>query len=245
MLVTGPNMGGNRRTSARRHRRDGTSRLVRAGVGGGSAYRDGARARRRLRCDPARDFDVHGGNDRRVGNPRRGANRSLVIIDELGRGTSTFDGFGLAWSISEYLLKRTRCFTLFATHYHELTQLGHEQGVLNRHVTAHAVENGEITMLYSVEDGPCLDSFGIHVAQLSRFPPTVIASAKRKVAALEAHRAESSERAGKVAAVASAEQGGAPSCELGRLGKNFTGLPFDLYTSAEEKCAGARSLLAA
>ncbi len=171
--------------------------------------------------------------------------RSLVIIDELGRGTSTFDGFGLAWSISEYLLKRTRCFTLFATHYHELTQLDREQGVLNRHVTAHAVENGEITMLYSVEDGPCLDSFGIHVAQLSRFPPTVIASAKRKVAALEAHRAESSERAGKVAAVASAEQGGPPSCELSRLGKNFSGLPFDLYTSAEEKCAGARSLLAA
>ena len=118
---------------------------------------------------------------------RTATDRSLVIIDELGRGTSTFDGFGLAWAISQYLLEEKRCWTLFATHFHELTSMANgERAVVNKHVSAH-VETGTnaVTFLFEVLPGPCLDSYGIHVAQMAHFPKSVIKAARVKASELE------------------------------------------------------------
>jgi DNA mismatch repair protein MutS len=104
--------------------------------------------------------------------------RSLVVLDEVGRGTSTFDGVAIAWAVTEYLAQVTGCRTLFATHYHELTALADEvRGVFNLHV---AVEEwgDDVVFLHRIADGGTDRSYGIHVARLAGLPQAVIERAR-------------------------------------------------------------------
>ncbi|HPQ96585.1 MAG TPA: DNA mismatch repair protein MutS, partial [Thiolinea sp.] len=110
---------------------------------------------------------------------------SLVLMDEIGRGTSTFDGLSLAWACAEHLARERRAFTLFATHYFELTTLAEQIGTIaNVHIDA--VEHGDrIVFLHAVKDGPANQSYGLQVAQLAGVPRAVIARARKKLVSLE------------------------------------------------------------
>ena len=111
---------------------------------------------------------------------------SLVLMDEVGRGTSTFDGLALAWAIARHLIETSRSFTLFATHYFELTQLP-EQHPSAANVHLSAVEHKDsIVFLHAVQDGPASQSYGLQVAQLAGVPPGVIRAARKHLARLEA-----------------------------------------------------------
>jgi DNA mismatch repair protein MutS len=114
--------------------------------------------------------------------------KSLVLMDEVGRGTSTFDGLSLAWACAAYIAKKIRAFTLFATHYFELTSLaGEAPGVRNVHVAA--VEHGEtLVFLHSVKEGPANQSYGLQVAALAGIPKSVTAQARRYLTELERER---------------------------------------------------------
>jgi len=110
---------------------------------------------------------------------------SLVILDEVGRGTSTFDGLALAWAIAEHLHERAGCRTLFATHYHQLTDLSARyEGAVNRNVAVR--EWGEeIVFLHKIVEGGTDRSYGIHVARLAGVPPTVLERARSILRDLE------------------------------------------------------------
>jgi DNA mismatch repair protein MutS len=111
--------------------------------------------------------------------------QSLVLLDEIGRGTSTFDGLSLAWAIASYLTTEIKAFTLFSTHYFEMTELPKSYSTI-ANVHLDAVEFGEsLVFLYSLQEGPASQSYGIQVAQLAGIPASVINIAKQKLLALE------------------------------------------------------------
>jgi DNA mismatch repair protein MSH6 len=119
----------------------------------------------------------------------RGASRrSLVIMDELGRGTSTFDGTAIASATVQHLVEQNKCLTLFATHYHTLLEewkenngvmLGHMECLVENNPDVSEVESSSITFLYTLGSGVCPKSFGINVARLAGLPEDVLIKAKR------------------------------------------------------------------
>ncbi len=111
--------------------------------------------------------------------------KSLVILDELGRGTSTHDGLALAWAIARYLAERVRCKTLFATHYRELARLAEEvPGVINLHAAVREWK-GDLVFLYRIRPGVAERSYGIHVARLAALPQEILDEAERLLRELE------------------------------------------------------------
>ena len=116
---------------------------------------------------------------------------SLVLIDEIGRGTSTFDGLALAWAIAHRLAERNRCLALFATHYFELTALPAElDGCANVHFDAVEHKNG-IVFLHAVADGPANRSYGLQVAKLAGVPADTVRQARAYLARLDKFSARS------------------------------------------------------
>lgn len=120
--------------------------------------------------------------------------KSLIILDEIGRGTSTFDGVSIAWAVTEYLHDRLRARTLFATHYHELTELGRVlKGVRNLHVSVKEWGEG-IVFVHRIVEGPTDKSYGIHVARLAGIPKSVVERSKVILAGLESMTLDQADR---------------------------------------------------
>lgn len=140
--------------------------------------------------------------------------QSLVLMDEVGRGTSTFDGLALAWAIATGLLQQNRSFTLFATHYFELTQLPlNYPACANVHLSA--VEHKDsIVFLHAVQEGPASQSYGLQVAQLAGVPQPVIRAARRHLAMLEAQSVNSGGQFDLFSAQSMATCDEAPAAEL-------------------------------
>ncbi|HEX6740742.1 MAG TPA: DNA mismatch repair protein MutS, partial [Sphingomicrobium sp.] len=114
--------------------------------------------------------------------------QSLVILDEIGRGTSTYDGLAIAWAVVEAMHDQVQCRTLFATHYHELTRLAERLDSLSLHHVRAREWKGDLVLLHEVADGAADRSYGIAVAKLAGLPPSVVARARSVLAKLEAGR---------------------------------------------------------
>ena len=115
---------------------------------------------------------------------------SFVILDEVGRGTSTYDGLAIAWAVVEAIHEDNRCRCLFATHYHELTRLAERCDALTLHHVRAREWKGDLVLLHEVAEGPADRSYGLAVARLAGLPPVTIARAKSVLAKLEAGRAK-------------------------------------------------------
>jgi DNA mismatch repair protein MutS len=115
-------------------------------------------------------------------------NRSLVLLDEIGRGTSTYDGISIAWSVSEYLHDKVGCKTVFATHYHELTQLADTLVAVRNYNVAVREIGEEILFLHRLQPGGADRSYGIEVGRIAGLPPTVLVRARELLRLLEAEQ---------------------------------------------------------
>jgi DNA mismatch repair protein MutS len=115
---------------------------------------------------------------------------SFVILDEVGRGTSTYDGLAIAWAVVEAVHEQNRCRCLFATHYHELTRLAETLSALSLHNVRAREWKGELVLLHEVASGPADRSYGLAVARLAGLPPPVVGRAKAVLAKLEAGKAK-------------------------------------------------------
>ena len=117
---------------------------------------------------------------------RNATERSLIILDEIGRGTSTFDGLSIAWATAEYLAQpEHRVRTMFATHYHELTELANEQEGIHNLSVAAAEDGNDVVFLHNIIEGPASKSYGIHVARIAGIPETIRSAARKKLRELE------------------------------------------------------------
>ncbi|MDI4637229.1 MULTISPECIES: DNA mismatch repair protein MutS [Halomonadaceae] len=156
------------------------------------------------------------------------SDKSLVLMDEIGRGTSTFDGLSLAWASAEHLT-RSRAFTLFATHYFEMTALPDQApGVANVHLTAAEHKDG-IVFMHRVEDGPASQSYGLQVAQLAGVPQHVITRAREKLALLEQQEIDQGQRQTPLAdPAADTGSSAAPSASAPRQDDLFASTPHPL-----------------
>lgn len=111
--------------------------------------------------------------------------RSLLLVDEIGRGTSTNDGFGLAWAIADYIAKQMKCLCLFATHFGEITAMADRVPAVKNYYVDADMKDGAITMLYKIKEGALGKSYGIHVAEILGFPNEVVENAKKELDAIE------------------------------------------------------------
>jgi DNA mismatch repair protein MutS len=161
--------------------------------------------------------------------------RSFVILDEVGRGTSTYDGLAIAWAVVEAVHDMNRCRCLFATHYHELTRLAERLDALSLHHVRAREYKGELVLLHELADGPADRSYGIAVAKLAGLPPPVLARARDVLKRLEAGRAATGGLAAGLddlplfAAAAAAAQEAAPD----PLRKELDGIDADALSPRE------------
>jgi DNA mismatch repair protein MutS len=114
--------------------------------------------------------------------------QSFIILDEVGRGTSTYDGLAIAWAVVEAVHEVNQCRCLFATHYHELTRLAEKLPALSLHHVRAREYKGDLVLLHELGKGPADRSYGIAVARLAGLPPVVLARAKAVLSKLEAGR---------------------------------------------------------
>jgi len=167
--------------------------------------------------------------------------QSLVLIDEIGRGTSTFDGLALAWAIARHLATKNQCLTLFATHYFELTALAKElPACVNAHFDAAEFRNEhgqQIVFLHEVAAGPASRSYGLQVAKLAGVPPDTVRQARAYLSRLDRFSARSDTQPDLFAAPGAAPAGGSADPRAATVLDRLAGLDLDALSPRDAQAA--------